>query len=818
VSADSKQQGDQECVFLSTPLTIPNDGSWLQICLVDTSAPDKSTVTETNVKVIVDQTYLDHLEIRLTRTDTDLISYLIPTTITKEGLLFTQIHDFDGLPSQGMWIIQIHSTVYGVEGTVKSISVSSLYTNSEKAQISNSDADGKPTSERIAVDAVKISGISLTEDKVQFESSPEMQMSTDNSVTIMTQTFEGIFPPSTGWTIYDANPGDGKEYIWDDDNLRPYSGYWAAWPARGGANGIDPTLSTTYPTDMDTWMIYGPFDLSNAKSATVAFMLWRHIEVTFDHVFFGISSDGTSYGGWSWDGDVDWESKSYNLSSYLGDNEVWIGWHFVSDGSVQYDGPWIDDITLDFIPKDITVSGNFTYADRQSIMQGANSTKVQLWDMDDDGDDLLATIYADSNGHYTFPTRLNWDNDDTDPILGNRRLDLYIIWILENNSYRVTDLSGNPYSWLSAIYNNINMDNLTISSSLPPFSANYEAVWIFQDIRRTRDFYLNHTSPQSDPGYLTAHWQEYQNSENGINGSHFWALITPHVYIAQNSLYSADTIVHELGHHITWNKTQQWLWYEFSCFDHDIFSQESTQCAWSEGWADYFAVTVNGDVCYDKGIGPCTGVADSDKFDLENHSRNDPNIENSWWGDGVEGRVAGALYDLMDSGNESPWFDTAYWGFDIIADIALVGSGESTFQEFWYSYQGTDKHNGVRSIYQNTIDYDQAPIFDVIPDQLILQNPNQNVLRTHVIDLWDYSSDTESPDASLTYQIVSISDSRCGISLDSHWINADPQINWIGSCYATISVNDSIKTSTSSFWMYVLQINSRIFLPIILKD
>lgn len=89
---------------------------------------------------------------------------------------------------------------------------------------------------------------------------------------------------------------------------------------------------------------------------------------------------------------------------------------------------------------------------------------------------------------------------------------------------------------------------------------------------------------------------------------------------------------------------------------------------------------------------------------------------------------------------------------------------------------------------------------------------------THLVDLWNYSSDSESPNASLAYSIVSVSDSRCGISLDSHWVNANPQMNWIGSCYVTVRANDSIKTATGGFWIRVLQIHSRIFLPVILND
>jgi hypothetical protein len=769
-----------------------------------------------NVKILVDHPNPAQLEILLSGNDTSIDFSLPSSEITKEGIgSFVQIHDFDGLPAQGEWLIRIHNTVPEGSGSLIDVSIAPLYSPVEKLATALSINDGKPTSERLAVNAVNISNDVDYEEKEETQDLLNIQPDSFDTITIMSQTFEGVFPPiSGGWEIFDANPNDGKEYYWDDDNLRPFNGLWAAWPARGGVNGIDPILSTTYPNYMDTWMIYGPFDLSNAKSAQVAFMLWRHIEVTWDHLFFGISSDRITFSGWSWDGDVGWENKAFSLGPYLGDNSVWIGWHFVSDGSVQYDGPWIDDITLDFIPGDITIGGSFTYADRSSIMRGAKGITVQLWDWDaSGGNDLLAEIVVtNDNGYYSFPTLMNWDMDDTDPILGNRRLDLYILWVLENDYYKVTT-GGNTYAWISPTYNNINMGNTTISGALPPLWTKYEAMWIFQDIRRTREYYLNHTNPPSDTGFLDAHWTENQNSENGIPRSHFWALINPHVYIAQNSLISADTIVHELGHHLMWNKTGQWLWYDYSCLKHDIFSQESVQCAWSEGWADFFAIAVNGDICYDTGIGPCTGIPNINKYDLENHTRND-NPASFPWGDGVEGRVAGALYDLLDFPNETPWYDSAYWGFDPIVDIALVGSGYSSLQQFWEGYQGTDKHNGVRSIYQNTIDYDNPPVFSTIPDQRILQN----FPHMHIFDLWSYSEDIESPDAMLTYSINYVSDSRCGISLDNHWVNANPQMNWVGSCYVTVRADDSIYNSTSGFWLHVMQINSRIFLPIIVKD
>jgi hypothetical protein len=354
------------------------------------------------------------------------------------------------------------------------------------------------------------------------------------------------------------------------------------------------------------------------------------------------------------------------------------------------------------------------------------------------------------------------------------------------------------------------MGNTTIPYVISASIANRQAMWIFQDIQRARSYYLAQTMPQTSPGFIAARWEFNNNSHIPCGSSSCYFAPGLYAFIAHASIDSPDTIVHELGHHIMHNRTGFWH-VETSCFDHEILPQtstESTSCAWSEGWGDFFALAANGDACYDFLIGPCTGQADLFHYNLENHTRNDSPTQFAW-GDVVEGRVAGALYDLMDANNEAPWYDNAAWGFDAIADIAMVGQGQPTLQDFWNAYQGTDKHNGVRSIYQNTIDYDQAPVFSVIPNQRLLHN----LPHPHFLDLWNYSSDVESSDALLTYLLVSVSDSRCGVTRDSHWLNATPQTGWVGSCTVTVRASDTLKTTDSSFLLNILPLNHRFYLP-----
>jgi hypothetical protein len=186
-------------------------------------------------------------------------------------------------------------------------------------------------------------------------------------------------------------------------------------------------------------------------------------------------------------------------------------------------------------------------------------------------------------------------------------------------------------------------------------------------------------------------------------------------------------------------------------------------------------------------------------------------------GDSVEGRVAGALYDLFDSTNEAS-YDSATFSYDSIADIVFQGSVETTFPGFWNSWMisGQNKHHAVRAIYQNTIDYDTIPRFDPpLPDRIVLRG----ISYIRYIDLWAYTSDSESADVELTYQITSVTDTRCGISLvDGHWINVIPQAGWLGACDATVRVRDSIKNAYDTFRVTIVPIFGRVYLEIIMNE
>ncbi|MCI0521109.1 MAG: hypothetical protein L0Z70_12750 [Chloroflexi bacterium] len=220
------------------------------------------------------------------------------------------------------------------------------------------------------------------------------------------------------------------------------------------------------------------------------------------------------------------------------------------------------------------------------------------------------------------------------------------------------------------------------------------------------------------------------------------------------------------------------------------------------------------DTCYDLSIGPCTGREDANHFDLEAHGQGDGFAE----GGGVEGRVAGALYDLFDFRDDG--YDSAGFGFDPIADIVFQGPAEEAFWGFWWNewlLSGHDTHQSVRSVYQNAIDYNYWPSFDpLLPDLKALKSqPGRRAL-----DLWDYVWDFESANDELTYRVTRVSDWRCGVDvvrdLGRDWILLSPQYGWAGSCEVDLEVTDSLEPVSDTFLVNIVPIEGRVFLPMIL--
>jgi hypothetical protein len=136
---------------------------------------------------------------------------------------------------------------------------------------------------------------------------------------------------------------------WGLTTYRSYSGSYSAYC-------VGSTLSPPgpYPSNANTWMIAGPFDLSTAATAAVNFQEYLATELDYDYCYTMASSDGLNFIGWGWSGDTSgWVPRTVDLSSmgsagtnFLGNPSVWIAFVFQSDASFNYEGAYVDDVVL----------------------------------------------------------------------------------------------------------------------------------------------------------------------------------------------------------------------------------------------------------------------------------------------------------------------------------------------------------------------------------------------------------------------------------------------------------------------------------------
>jgi hypothetical protein len=209
----------------------------------------------------------------------------------------------------------------------------------------------KPSNRRVS-----IPGITETASGIVVRGSDTSISQGTSAAALMTEDFEGIWP-AAGWVTFDAASSDGGEYVWGKRDCHPHTGTYAGWSVGGGAQGSGLSCSDEYPNNVSSWAVYGPFDLSTAANAALAFHLWGEAEAyefcSHDHLFVGSSTDGSSFlgtrycGDWR-DGDDGngYHEQTLDLSGRLGESQVWVGFHLVSDSSTTYSGFTIDDVVL----------------------------------------------------------------------------------------------------------------------------------------------------------------------------------------------------------------------------------------------------------------------------------------------------------------------------------------------------------------------------------------------------------------------------------------------------------------------------------------
>jgi hypothetical protein len=164
--------------------------------------------------------------------------------------------------------------------------------------------------------------------------------------TVFADDFESGFP-GTAWTV--STNGDA---FWDDWTCWASSGQTSVGGAAGGSSGIP--CGGFYPTGYGTWMVAGPFSLADPQilAAELQAAVNINTEDEYDGLLIGVSLDGLQYYGAFYDGSYTGQavidlSDVFTLGNVIGEDEVWIGFRFTSDGSITFaNGAQVDDVEI----------------------------------------------------------------------------------------------------------------------------------------------------------------------------------------------------------------------------------------------------------------------------------------------------------------------------------------------------------------------------------------------------------------------------------------------------------------------------------------
>ncbi|MDH7602853.1 MAG: Ig-like domain-containing protein, partial [Armatimonadota bacterium] len=443
----------------------------------------------------------------------------------------------------------------------------------------------------------------------------------------------------------------------------------------------------------------------------------------------------------------------------------------------------------------LVVTGRWCYYDRDDTYRPMEWVYVELRRGSDDAV-LTSTWVTDNDGRYTFPAITN-------PGSAGFRVRA---WCYHNNTHssdgkalRVVDVGagrddgGNVYNICYSVQTGIrtsgdgtyDMGTWHVVNG----DTNEPAWWIMMDLNKAfwwPYWWNDHTTMN---GGVTVEW-----SSTSTHGDHNHRTDDGgNIHLKAASPNVCDVVLHEYGHEVQWDGYGQWL-PSSDCPSPHYFEQASgPHCAWYEGFANWFKFAVSNDPVYH--------WAGGGSLDCENSTWG------NYWdtGDQVEGRTAGAMWDIGDANADG--YDTCNLSWEYIWDTWYgAANRDNTFAEFWtrWKNRGNPKHHPTKALYQNTIDYNTYPSFGGLPNVTTPEDTPVN----NIIDLWAYASDPESSDSELEYTITGNTNPSCGVSIDSgDFVDINPALNWYGSSTVTISCSDGIRTVSDSFVVTVTAVN-----------
>lgn len=446
-------------------------------------------------------------------------------------------------------------------------------------------------------------------------------------------------------------------------------------------------------------------------------------------------------------------------------------------------------------PPTIDISGRVTYG-RDDLPAAGVKIVVMDWDFGEfggfEGEDVeLAVVYTDADGYFTATGLNNQDEEGTPRRDRNTGQDVFIDVYTESPEIVLLDAARQrPFKWRSigspgGFWEDVpDGASRTINFHIEP-RADVQAMEVYQTMRA--GWNLLAPAPElTEP--ILAQW-----GANSAVGTYFDP--GERIYYDASVATYPHVILHHFAHALMWH-IMGTSGYPVSCFpsveDHafDLRASRSVECAWAEGFAVGFSTIVLGNPRYRT----AGGVIDLEVQDADT----------AGWADGdtVAGRVAGALWDLFDATDDGfdehtpPGATPVEW-FAPIWEAIMAGR-PTNMAGFWDAYLDGDNDacTAVAALFQNTIDYNQAPTVAELPAVTLQEDTSLD----NAIDLWEYADDFECPDEALTFTLIGDIPPEFGVSIDSNrWIDVNPAPNWFGSIEVGIEVSDGLEATRRFF-------------------
>ena len=318
------------------------------------------------------------------------------------------------------------------------------------------------------------------------------------------------------------------------------------------------------------------------------------------------------------------------------------------------------------------VSGKFSFWGWDSVYHPMINCTVRIYDEDTGSDDLLATTITSWDGEFST---IITSGDSDGP-------DIYVEVSTENASWITTD-DDDEYVWTTWIVedqrSNLDFGHMEILGSRP-------AAWVFDAMNSAWN-----TSMINDqnPGFMEGIWPG--DGTFYSTGSDEFEISVE--YAAEPSTYGPDVIIHEWAHQFMDNAFDG-DWPPNTGGEHWIHRNSNLNMAWTEGFADFYPLTVDPDGWFDW---RWTGGG--------------KNLESSMYsfdvGEACEGRIAASLLDLWDLNQDE--LDQNSSNSVPLATLlnAIWDCPSDTWDDYWsvlhnWTDQGQEA-SGYWSVVQNTL-------------------------------------------------------------------------------------------------------------------